>query len=197
MKTRSKIKYLTQPQKIALAAALDDFINGGNMKPFEIDAYADEVLQGDGWSGLKLYSFSSGETRNVRGLILSNSCDVDTANQRDTPARVTFVPIVSLSNLEKVWSNAGVDSNRIEQKIKAVRAQNITNMFYLPKLKHVEESVAMLEDAHSMPLEAFLSPAPTSNGRKKLFTLSQFAFYLFMFKLSVHFCRMHENIQRE
>jgi hypothetical protein len=189
--------YLTQPQKVALAAALNDFINGGSLKSFEIDAYAGDLLQGDGWTGLTLFSFSSGERRSVRGLILSNSCDIDPANPRDMPAKVTFVPLIRLSKLENVWLEAGVENNRIEQKIRAVRSQNITSMFYLPKLHQLEESVAMLEDAHSMPLDTFLSTASANNGRKKLFTLSQSAFYLLMFKLSVHFCRMHENVNRE
>lgn len=50
--------------------------------------------------------------------------------------------------------------------------------------------VALLDDLHSMPMEVYKEAA------EKLFTCSMEGLYLFVFKLSVHFCRLHENVDR-
>ena len=72
-----------------------------------------------------------------------------------------------------------------------IRAQGVTSIFYLPADDLLEEEhVALLDDLHSMPLEAH------GQAAEKLFTLSMAGFYLFVFKLSVHFCRLHENVDR-
>lgn len=49
-----------------------------------------------------------------------------------------------------------------------------------------------LDDLHTVPLHAFERVAE----KKKLFTLTLVGFYLFLFKLSVHFCRFHEEVAR-
>ena len=55
---------------------------------------------------------------------------------------------------------------------------------------HLEEDyVVLLDDLHSIPLASH-------PGDQKLFTLSMAGFYLFIFKLSVHFCRLHEHVDR-
>ena len=48
----------------------------------------------------------------------------------------------------------------------------------------------LLDDLHSMPIELH------GQAAEKLFTLSMAGFYLFVLKLSVHFCRLHENVDR-
>ena len=64
-------------------------------------------------------------------------------------------------------------------------------MFYLPADDPLStEYVALLDDLHSMPVEALREVSD------KLFTLSMAGFYLYVFKLSVHFCRLQENIDR-
>lgn len=66
-------------------------------------------------------------------------------------------------------------------------------LFYLPKGGELEEDhVALIHDAHTLPLSSFQA----QQSRRKLFTLSQVGFYIFLFKLSVHFCRFHEKIHR-
>jgi hypothetical protein len=54
------------------------------------------------------------------------------------------------------------------------------------------EHVVVLDDVHSMPAQVYESEK--KNG--KIFTLSQAGFYLFILKLSIHFCRFHENLAR-
>jgi hypothetical protein len=185
--------YLTQPQKEALAAGLREFERSSLIHNFSITQFPGDVLQGDGWSGFQLYEFESGKKRKVRGLIISNSCDIDPSNHRDAPITVTFVPLIKLSKLKEIWVASGVTDERLDRKFEDIRAQRITSFFHVPITGHLEEeSVALLSDAHTMPLASFNGDTTS----KKLFTLSQVAFYLFLFKLSVHYCRMHENIVR-
>jgi hypothetical protein len=63
---------------------------------------------------------------------------------------------------------------------------------YLPANPEVmPESVALFSDARSHPLDDFLA-----RERSLLFRLSDFGFYLFLFKLSIHFNRMLEGVER-
>jgi hypothetical protein len=185
--------YLTQPQKQSLAAGLREFEQSSTISSFSIAQYADETLQGDGWSKFQIFNFDTGIRRNVRGMVISNSCDIDPNNPRDTPSKITFVPLIPLGKLEQLWLENGLGAERLNQKLNDIRAQRVTDFFYIPQTGELEkESVAILHDVHTMPLDALLD----TTQRKKLFTLSQVAFYLLLFKLSVHFCRMHENVSR-
>ena len=82
---------------------------------------------------------------------------------------------------------------QINDRFQAIREQRVTTMFYLPKGGSLEEEyVALLDDLHTVPARIFEQVAE----RKKLFTLSLVGFYLFVLKLSVHFCRLHEEVAR-
>lgn len=156
------------------------------------DAYADERLQGDGWRGLPLFSFASGERQEVRGILLSNTCDVSLENDRTLPPKLVFAPIIKLSAIEARFASRGISSAQVADKIAAIKQQIATSVFYLPAGGPLEEDyVALLDDVHSAPVSAH-----ENDNREKLFTLSMAGFYLFVFKLSVHFCRLQENVNR-
>lgn len=180
-------------QKIFLSElkALSNGATRGYFLPRQFDSHVDTVLQGDGWTGFQIFSFPAGEKHNVRGIVLSNSCDVSVDNKRTIPLKVVFAPIVKLTGIEKKFRESGLGNEPVEAKLQAIRSQTVTNMFYLPAEDPLtEEYVALLDDVHSMPIEAL-------NGvGKKLFTLSMAGFYLFIFKLSVHFCRLQEGMDR-
>ncbi|MGZ5601252.1 MAG: hypothetical protein ACXWFX_11735, partial [Methylobacter sp.] len=55
------------------------------------------------------------------------------------------------------------------------------------------DHIVLLDDLHTLPVKLFCE----KNDREKQFTLSQAGFYLFLFKLSIHFCRFHENVLRD
>lgn len=182
--------YLTEDKKTALVKALADFPDRFD---YYISRYKDEVLQGDGWSGLELVNFESGQRRAVKGIVLSNSCDVDPENRRDLPVNLTFAPIIKLSNYAALLGHYKVDPEKIRSKLEAIRLQKVTSCFYLPKGGELEdEYVALLDEVHSLPSSSFFGYEP----RGKLFTLSQAGFYMFLVKLSLHFCRFHEEVER-
>lgn len=182
--------YLTEDKKNALVKALADFPDRFD---YYISRYKDEVLQGDGWFGLAAVNFESAQRQPIKGIILSNSCDIDPENRRDLPVNLTFAPIIKLSNYAALLEQHNVDSERIRSKLEAIRLQKVTSCFYLPKGGELaDEYIALLDDVHSVPSSSFF----TSGSRGKLFTLSQAGFYMFVVKLSLHFCRFHEEVER-
>jgi len=187
--------YLTaEDQRVLLdeLRALSEGANRGYILNPSSESFADEMLQGDGWTGFQLFLFESGERRPVRGLVLSNSCDIDPDNQRDTPSRVLFAPLARLSVYEKLLTNGGVAADKIKVKLDAIRRQKVTNLFYIPAGQNEpEEYIVRFDEAQSMPLSFHFS-----DGRKKLFTLSNTGFYMLILKISVHFCRLQEKVQR-
>lgn len=188
--------YLTADDQQILIRELKAIADGESadyfLGPYQ-DSFRGVMLQGDGWRGFQLYLFETGELRSVRGLVLSNSCDVDPANPRDLPARVIFAPLVRLAAYRAVLEASSISADRVSAKIAAIKAQKTTNIFYLPAGGPLgEDHVVRFDEAHSMPVAAH-----AANGdREKLFTLSNTGFYMLVLKLSVHFCRLHEKISR-
>ncbi len=182
--------YLTQDQQDGLVKALKDFPEKANY--FTL-LHADQILQGDGWGGLYIMSFPSGNGKLVKGILLSNSCDIAPENKRNTPPLVTFAPLISLAKYIDLLVKNGLDKDRINAAVDSIRLQRTTSIFYLPKggdLK--EEHIALLSDLHTVPVQAFVDEP----SREKLFTLSLLGFYMFLMKLSIHFCRFHEKVDR-
>ncbi len=183
--------YLTQPAKDGLIKSLRDFPEKMNYYTL---IHKDDVLQGDGWNSLDILNFETAERKSIKGIILSNSCDISMENQRDLPIRIVFAPIIPLSLYEHLLINSGVEHDRVSAKINSIKEQKVTSLFYLPKGGNLEsDHIAVLDDLHTLPANHFY----LKSERKKQFTLSQAGFYLFLLKLSIHFCRFHENVLRD
>jgi hypothetical protein len=189
--------YLTAEDQKVLLDELKAISCGGTAK-YLLSTYQDSfkemMLQGDGWRGFQLFLFETGERRSVRGVVLSNSCDVDPNNPREVPARVIFAPLVKLAVFKALLNTSGIGADRVADKIAAIKAQKTSNIFYLPADGVLEEDyVVRFDDAHNMPVAAHT----VSSDREKLFTLSNTGFYMLVFKLSVHFCRFQEKVNRK
>jgi putative ribosome biogenesis GTPase RsgA len=90
--------------------------------------------------------------------------------------------------------NAGIAKDQIDRKLIAIKQQKITNIFFLPKGSGLDDDyIALLSDVHTVPYSVFAE----KKSKAKQFTLSQIGFYIFVLKLSVHFCRFHENVDRQ
>lgn len=182
--------YLTQEAKEGLIKALKDFPEKVN---YYTTKHQDELLQGDGWNNLDIISVETAERKSIKGIILSNSCDISPENSRDVPARIVFAPIVPLSLYENLLTS-GIDPKKVSSKVSSIKLQKVTSLFYLPKGGCLEsDHIAVLDDLHTLPVQRFC----IKTDREKQFTLSQVGFYLFLLKLSIHFCRFHENVFRD
>ena len=154
--------------------------------------YQHDLLQGDGWRGFVAINFHSGERKTVTGLVLSNTCDIDIKNPRDADPNIIFVPLIRLARFKQTLLDAGKAEADVMNKVDAIRSQRSTSIFYLPELPEViEESMVLLDDLHQHPLSHF-----HATDKSKVFTLNQYAFYLFLVKLSIHFTRFSEDLSR-
>jgi hypothetical protein len=106
-----------------------------------------------------------------------------------------FAPLVQFTAFRKfIEQSRLLNPEQISSKIDAIKKQRVTSLFYLPRGGALDDDyIALLDDLHNVPIQTF-SEQP---GRAKLFTLGQMGFYLFLFKLSIHFCRFNEGITRD
>lgn len=182
--------YLTAEQKNGLASAMRDFSGRSHIYTSH---FSGETLQGDYWEKMPFMDFNTGKKDKLKVLVLSNSCDIDASNSRDFPIHMTYAPIISMSLYEQLLVKLGHDSKVIAGKVEAIKGQKITSMIFLPASAEVEsDGIALLDRAISVPFKAFLA----EKEKRKIVSLNQFGHYLLSFKLSIHFCRIHEGIVR-
>jgi hypothetical protein len=184
-------KYLTPSDQEQLYSEISSF---SSTKPFYLPpgAVAHELLQGDGWRGFVLLDFETLDRQIVSGLILSNSCDIDPANERALPTSVLFAPLISLEKYRAMLVGAGRTTQQIDDTVDSIRSQRVTYIFYLPPGPYGPvESMVLLHDIHQQPLQRFLN-----GDRTRLFRLNQFGFWFLLVKLSIHFCRFQEGVRR-
>ena len=182
--------YLTPDQKKDLVEGLKDYKN----RNIYTTLYPTDLLQGDGWSSIEIVRFLDGARDKIRGVLLSNSCDINPANTRDFSPRIAFAPLVRLQDYQsRLMEKGTIPPDQIQSKIGSIKDQLVTSIFYLPQGGALDtEYIAILDDIHTIPLAVFQAEAVKS----KLFTFNMLGFYLFLIKLSIHFCRFQENLAR-
>src|SRR5258708_3360746 len=128
-------KYLSPSQSRELFDALSRYPDIGNhyLNP---TALSDDLLQGDGWSGLEFVEFDTCQRRGVEGVILSNSCDIDVSNFRASERRLLFAPLIPLGSYESALCAEGLDGERLRNVLLDIRRQNVTYIYYLPAETH-------------------------------------------------------------
>ncbi|WCD79177.1 hypothetical protein [Pseudomonas sp. TUM22785] len=150
------------------------------------------ILQGDCWTGLRIFNFDAGTQQEIRGIVLSNSCDVDPNNKRDIASKISFSPIIPYSAIEKMIKGA-CSAESAESKLRAIKEQKNTQFMFLPAQGVLSEDyVIWFSDINSIRADAFLR----NTNKEKIVTLSMVGFYMFVFKLSIHLCRFHEKVDR-
>ena len=159
----------------------------------------ESLYQGDGIRGLPHAELPSPDIKKVYGMILSNTCDLDQSNARLSPTKLVHAPIINLNKYHKMLVKNFVDTKlkpqkHIDQHISSIKNQYISHIFYLPKGSGLlEDSLIFFARVSSLPSNYIVQ---NEIVEKRLFTLSDFGFYLFLFKLSVHFTRVRENVSR-
>ncbi len=205
-------KYLSSEHQDNLFRSLsEDFPNSDN--PLRLYRELDEkeyFYQGDGiidipFSNLNTESHSF-DLNNLPGAILSNTCDITSENERIYPPNVTFGAIYPLEEFTEFLNKIDVSAEKISSFVSNVRKNIISTLFYLPEIKNgkkvlLPESFIRFDQTTTLPIE-FINNDDRYNKeyvRKdgdRIFTFSNYGFYLFVFKLSVHFCRFREGVFR-
>ena len=155
-------------------------------------------MQGDLINDLRFPSWD-GESKNYvksyfNVVVISNSCDIDEANQsqRDIPKQVLTAKLFTLSDFEE-----GLIQNHVENYdniIKSLKNQEHSNLMYFPPINGVEY-IAFLDEL-SWVTNDELNLLKSNIQENRIASLDLFGYYLFMFKLSYHLCRLPEEIER-
>ncbi|TDT43596.1 hypothetical protein DES49_1420 [Halospina denitrificans] len=183
--------YLTPNEKEELYSGLKDFPE--NVTYYLQRGRQDEALQGDVWSSLPIINFDTYDVKNCQGVIISNSCDISPENERFLPTfNVIFAPLIRVSKLRRLLESSNISEERVSSTIENIRKQYNTSTFFLPAMGEVieEDSVALFSDMRYVPMSKF-----REQGVKNI-TLHMQGFYLFLMKLSMHFCRFNEGVHR-
>lgn len=157
------------------------------------------IYQGDGLHNLLCVNLPSLDAKPLLGMIFSNTCDVAGDNRRLFDARLVYAPIFVLDKYREALIQRYVESNlksleSITAHIQDIKKQNISQIFYLPKGGGLEnDSIVFLDRISNLPSSYFDEKQVQYN---RAFSLSDYGFYIFLFKLSVHFTRVRENVQR-
>ncbi|NJW54857.1 hypothetical protein, partial [Salinimicrobium oceani] len=132
----------------------------------------------------------------AKSIILSNTCDIDPANKRNFPSRIVYAPIIELDKYRKtILSNSKKNPQQIESHIDASKKQEITQVFYVPSLgDKLKDSIVFLDRVCNLPNEAVEREKVTE---RRVFTLSDYGSYLFLLKLSIHFTRIQDQVERK
>ena len=129
-------------------------------------------------------------------MVLSNTCDLDFGNKRHYyQSRLVYAPIFKLSKYKRLLEEKdGLLAVNIEQHINSIKEQRISSIFYLPEFDGViEESIVFLDRVVNSSIEQI---SLEDLDEERIFTLSDFGFYVLVFKISVHFSRIRENVER-
>lgn len=190
-------KYLSAKSKKELLDTLEKFPENSN-KSFYTYFLKDEeiIFQGDGLKKLYAFNFKSKDIKEINGIVFSNTCDISQENLRNYPSNIVYAPIITLEKYkEKVLIPLNKTTNQIESHLLELKKQRITQIFYLPKLDGIlEESIVFLDRVFHIPNDC-IDRSKLSNQR--IFTLSDFGNYLFVFKLSLHFNRIQDKVERQ
>lgn len=188
-------KYLSPETEELLFAQLKQFPENIDGKFYSIKLRKENVLyQGDGLRELLIINLPEKIEGYVPSIILSNTCDINPENKRLFASRIVYAPIFNLGKYKNKLMQEGIKTEEnIEGHIDSIRKQRVTQIFYLPSGDELkEESIVFLDRIYNLPSGTF----GDNISDKKLFTLSQYGHYIFLFKLSIHFTRITENIER-
>ncbi len=188
-------KYLSAENYEMLLQELRAFPDNIDDRMYTFSLEQNILFQGDGLKELPfvdIVNFGKG-VKNIPCLVLSNTCDMDIANRRLFPAAMMYTPIVNLERHIQVLRDKGVTDDAIKNHISDIKKQKSTQIMFLPKNKNIEDSIIFLDrilhiDCRSVNRDTL--------KEQRLFSLSDYGFYLLIFKLSVHFSRIQEKVDR-
>lgn len=194
-------QYLSSNEKDALRKELKEFPTDGTKDTIYTCALNDVtyLLQGDGIDEMPYLTFPDTTTNNIPAILLSNSCDISIENlkTRMNKSRILYAPLIRFEKYEVMLHKEypeTKDKERIDSHLKDIKAQVITQALYLPKGGNLlYDAIVFFDRAISIPLNEDKVEEMCNN---RIFSFSNFGFYLFLLKISVHFTRIQEKFDR-
>jgi len=202
--------YLSPENKTRLFADLmDQFPDSTNPNKVYLDLESSNLFQGDCLIDIPFHFIlpeTGVTTHYCDGIILSNSCDCSQENITVESKNIVFSKIYVLKDyLNLLRSYPEITDEKIKTFLVNLKSNKISNLFFLPELNKspsliFPESFVRFDETSFLPSSIIskynYNYKSTTEFGDRLFSLSQYGFYLLVYKLSLHFCRFREGIER-
>jgi hypothetical protein len=189
-------QYLSDSDTKQLFSALKDFPNNIDERFYSNYNLDDNILyQGDCLKDIPAFKLPNMHSKLSQSMAISNTCDMDLNNSNERPwntQRILFSQIILLEKLEKELCQR-FPKDKVTNYINSIKKQKITNTFYLPKSKNLDEAIVFFDYTNSFDID-FIERDGLKE--KRLVSLSNYGFYILLIKLSIHFTRIQEKVQR-
>ncbi len=187
-------QYLSSGSYNELLTALNAYPQQGRMYTQKLKSHP-IVFQGDGFRDLLFVHLPDMQNGMRRGMVISNTCDIYRHHERLFESRMVYAPMFTLAGYkETLRDKSSKPPQVIDAHLASIRAQEVTQAFFLPKGADLEEdSFVFLDRVQNAPLAAL---DDQSIVKRRIFTLSDFGAWLFALKLSIHFCRIRDKVDR-
>lgn len=190
-------KYLSPDNEEKLLKDLIDFPENIDSRMYEFyDKQESIIYQGDCLNDMLIINLPDTKIKKSKAVILSNTCDIDKENKRKFNSNILYTPIIDLDKYrELLIANKKYKEETINSHLDEIKKQKITQIFYLPPSSDIPEERIIFFDRICSCDSRYIDRDNVSAIR--LFSLSQYGFYLFLYKLSIHFTRIHEGVDRK
>ena len=189
-------QYLSDSDARQLFSSLRDFPNNIDSRFYSNYDLDDNILyQGDCLKDIPAFNLPDIHSKTSQSMAISNTCDMDLSNSNKRPwntQRILFSQIILLERLVKGLYQK-FPEDKVSNYISSLKKQQITNAFYLPRSKDLGEAVVFFDYTNSFDIH-FINR--DSLKEKRLVSLSNYGFYILLIKLSIHFTRVQEKVQR-
>lgn len=188
-------KYLSAESYTELIKELREYPYNIDKRFYWIPDDLDIIFQGDAIDNMPFVDVLNIEKGIKRrpGIILSNTCDIDPNNKRTFTSQIMYAPIINLVKYVSTLTKFKIASEKIEEHIRQIKTQKYTQILYLPQNGIFEESIVFLDRIINIPNDSF---DRSTLDKKRIFSLSNYGFYILLFKLSVHFSRIQDKVDR-
>lgn len=153
----------------------------------------DIIYQGDVVNKQPVIFLPDITVKNKQVFIISNTCDIDLTNVRVKIPNVVYCPVISFVGYKKLVYEYYDTEQKAQDHLTSVRKQRITDMFYLPEHGEVIESIVLFDSVNNHRLSSDHLKNMLDN---RIISLGNYGFMLFLVKLSIHFTRIEERVDR-
>lgn len=188
-------KYLSAENYDTLIRELEDFPDNIDQRMYTSIADENLLCQGDVIKDMPYAEIDHLEmgVKNKDCIVLSNTCDIDPNNKRFFNSHIMYAPLIELAKYKKVLLDHGVSEQQITGHINSIKEQRVSQILYLPESQSFNESIVFLDKVINID-HRYIDRLTLKDRR--LVSLSDYGFYMLLFKISVHFCRLQENVVR-
>ena len=200
--------YLTSPEKQRITVGLQQFLDTtSNPKVIDYSGFflsntPQHLMQSDVLHSVKVVDWDEESFDPIVGythaIFISNTCDVNQENTRSINKKEALIaPIIDLEEYLKDLRNEGFTEAQVASFYNALKRQEFSNLFFIPKNdKNNKEFIVFFDKISWLPTKLLFEEEKIID-KVRFISFSNFGFYLFILKLSYHFCRVPEEVERK